>query len=188
MATLIGGAGNTGTTGRGVADSVLLTSASFSNLSPEPPDYYQSNNISVRKTYFSYALPFAAPDLEVVDANRDGVLDLYIVQNDERKRERNGSLRAKGYCSSPIHRYRDWFTGPRTEQTPPANYTPPLDRAPDLLFLGRRRGTRTRRFKLVTMKHKEPGCGYFVKKFGNHSLVLAQGGPERHGHQLFLQW
>ena len=48
MATLIGGAGYTATSGRGVADQATLYSTDFSSLLPEPNRYYQSRNITVQ--------------------------------------------------------------------------------------------------------------------------------------------
>ena len=48
MGTLVGGAGNTFFTGRGVADKVRLTSATFNSLFPETEAYYSGNSISVQ--------------------------------------------------------------------------------------------------------------------------------------------
>lgn len=48
MATIIGGAGNSFYSGKGVAWGTTFTSASFSNLLPEPELYYQNQDVSVQ--------------------------------------------------------------------------------------------------------------------------------------------
>lgn len=48
MATLIGGAGNSNLTGKGVATAVQMYSTDFQNLMPEPTTYYTNNSISVQ--------------------------------------------------------------------------------------------------------------------------------------------
>lgn len=136
-----------------------------------------------RKGYYSKALPWAAPDLEVIDVDGDGNLDLYIVQADERRKA------GKNYCGGPFKPQEWWPKNKTSPMSPPNNYVPPRDKAADLLLLGNPSATkRFQRFSTVKMEHKEPGCGYFVKKFGEKSLVLVQGGFVRPGHQLLLEW
>lgn len=48
MATLIGGAGNSYITGKGVATAVKMYSADFNSLLPEPTSYYINNAITVQ--------------------------------------------------------------------------------------------------------------------------------------------
>ncbi len=48
MATILGGAGNSDPSGRGVAPSSRLSSSDFTNLLPEPDDYFTTQNISVQ--------------------------------------------------------------------------------------------------------------------------------------------
>ena len=48
MATMAAGAGNTQRLGKGVAWGATLTSTSFENLMPEPPDFYATNRISLQ--------------------------------------------------------------------------------------------------------------------------------------------
>lgn len=138
--------------------------------------------------YFSLELPFAAPDLEAFDANSDGKTDLYIVQTDERRKEPDGSFREGSYCGGRKLIPQEWWSGGPNRITPPNDYVPPNDMAPDLLLLGNPGAPYAERFTRVEMLHREPGCGYRVKKFGNNSLVLAQGSFDRPGHQLFLDW
>lgn len=114
-------------------------------------------------------------------------MDLYVVQADERYKRPNGTIRRNNYCGGPIEPQR-WWSGGVNKISPPKGFVPPRDKAPDLLFLGRRGKPYHKRFRVITMKHREPGCGYYVKKFDDHSLVLAQGGFVRPGHQLLLQW
>jgi hypothetical protein len=68
MATLAGGSGNTGYTGKGVAWESSITSTSFENLMPEPVSYYKSFNITVQNHSYGtgleneYAIDAAAYD------------------------------------------------------------------------------------------------------------------------------
>lgn len=48
MATIIGGLGNSFSTGKGVAPSLWLSSTSFLNIFPEPVEYYENAGISVQ--------------------------------------------------------------------------------------------------------------------------------------------
>lgn len=48
MATIVGGAGNSGPTGEGVCPTGSLSSADFSILLPEPANYYETYKISVQ--------------------------------------------------------------------------------------------------------------------------------------------
>lgn len=141
-----------------------------------------------RKGYFGMTLPFAAPDIEVFDVNNDGKMDLYIVQANETRKNDDGSPILDNYCGGKLDPKRWWKNHPA--KTPPDSFVPPKDVAPDILLLGSsiNNPKRNLRFQRITMKHREPGCGYFVKKFGEKSLVLAQGGFVRPGHQLLLQW
>lgn len=140
------------------------------------------------RRYYAYSLPFAAPDLEILDVNQDGYPDLYVVQTNETRILPDGSMAEDNYCGGKFQDER-WFSGGPSRIMPPVDWIPPRDMAPDLLFLGgpptERRG---RRFRVVEMEHREPGCGYLVKKFGEQGLVLAQGGFVRPGHQLLLEW
>lgn len=69
ITTLVGGSGNSGYNGKGVAWQSTLTSASFDNLMPEPPAYYRSNKITVQNHSYGtgieneYAADAAAYDL-----------------------------------------------------------------------------------------------------------------------------
>jgi hypothetical protein len=69
ITTLVGGSGNSGYNGKGVAWQSTLTSASFDNLMPEPPAYYTSNKITVQNHSYGtgieneYAADAAAYDL-----------------------------------------------------------------------------------------------------------------------------
>ena len=129
----------------------------------------------LQRPFFERRLPYSSPDVELVDANNDGILDMYVVQV-------NQTVSSDNYCShasSTVDFYGQ--TGPKA----PDDFTPPLDRAKDLLLLGNSDGT----FDDVWMEHEEPGCGYMVEQFGsNHTLLLAQGSDGKSGHNLLLQW
>lgn len=76
-------------TGDGVKDVVVVQDASparlliFKGRRGKP-----FNSIDFRRPYFSASLPHAAPDVEAIDANGDGIVDLYVVQTNEKS----------GYC------------------------------------------------------------------------------------------
>ena len=124
--------------------------------------------------YFEAELPYAAPDLELFDANNDGLADIYVVQTNEVN---------STYCSGGFDARSWWSVGTQ----PPPEFEPPSDDANDLVFL--RDNSPGIRFVPVSMSHSEPGCGSMVQRFGsNRTLLLAQGTPSRPGHNLLLQW
>jgi FG-GAP-like repeat len=123
---------------------------------------------------FETTMPYAAPDIEVFDANDDGFLDVYVVQTDE--------VTPKSYCAADFDNRKFWGSG----NDPPARYIPPLDEAHDYLLLGKLSGELA--FHFVKMVHEEPGCGFMVERFQKNSLVLAQGTRDRPGHNLLLEW
>jgi hypothetical protein len=128
------------------------------------------------KPYFEMSLPFAAPDVEVLDANEDGLSDLYIVQVDETPVSTN-------YCSF-MSRTIDFYgvLGPRA----PDRFTPPRDMANDVLLIANTNGSL---YTNHTMQFTEPGCGSRVERFGGgKTMILAQGSEDRSGHNLLLQW
>lgn len=128
------------------------------------------------QAYYELELPFASPDLEVLDINGDGRLDIYIVQTDERTKN--------SYCAGRFVNREWWAQGTQ----PPPEFVPPLDVAPDVLLVGSQDRAKEK-FRAVTMHHSEPGCGFFVEKFGNNkTMVLSQGSNNRPGHNLLLQW
>lgn len=69
IATMVGGSGNSYYTGKGAAWQTTITSANFSNLMPEPLDYYEQNKIDVQNHSYGtgieneYAADAAAYDL-----------------------------------------------------------------------------------------------------------------------------
>lgn len=134
----------------------------------EPPYFdFQSPPLYQR------ALPYASPDLEVLDVNDDGLPDIYVIQTDE--------LTPETYCAT-FWDHRDFYTG---GIQPPDEFLPPIDQANDLLLMGNGNGT----FQHVWMNHAEPGCGAKVEVFGNgRTMILAQGTTHRPGHNLLLQW
>jgi len=110
-----------------------------------------------RKPDFELITQHATPDVEVLDANGDGVADVYVVLVDERP--------DNAYCGGGFQDREWWATGSQ----PPVEFTPPADMAQDLLLIG---DDSTGGFTVVNMTHAAPGCGFFVEKFGNDRCVL----------------
>jgi hypothetical protein len=161
--------------GDGIADLLVVGPAKYRGASsylriyrgdPELPALFD-----FREPLFDQSLPFPAPDLALVDANADGLLDLYVVQRDETR---------DSYCGPPLNR-KPW---PGKDSQPPEDFVPPLDNAADLLFIAESGGA----FKAWRMAHAEPGCGGLVEPWGERGLILAQGFLARPGHNLLLTW
>lgn len=121
------------------------------------------------KTYFEMKTAHEAIDLEVLDVNRDSLPDVYIVKRMNYKEIKNAT-------KDP------WWT---LEKRNSVNIVPPLDTIQDILLLG---NNKPNKFSKITMKHSEPGYGSHVRKWGNNSLLLAQGDLTRIGHNLILEW
>ncbi|SEV90816.1 Por secretion system C-terminal sorting domain-containing protein [Chitinophaga sp. YR573] len=86
MATMIGGAGNTGTKSLGAAPAVLFTSADFNiSLMPEDPDYFKQFDITIQNHSYGtgienyYGLEAAAYDEQVY--NTDTLLHVFSSGN-----------------------------------------------------------------------------------------------------------
>ena len=125
--------------------------------------------------YYEQVLPYASPSVEVFDPNDDGHLDLYVVQVDE--------ATPNTYCSGSFNKDLYWGSGTQ----PPDSYIPPLDTAPDLLFMNT--GGVAPKFMTVAMEHRVPGCGFYIEPFGSNStLLLSHGNNRRPGQNVILQW
>jgi FG-GAP-like repeat len=145
---------------------------------------------------FEQTMPYATPAIAVFDADKDGRMDdIYVVQTDEGT---PGTYCVPGELDS---RRRRQLLG-RGNQ-PPASYVPPLDEAHDFLLVAQKNSSLSSlslssfggnavvpllSFQVVTMDHAEPGCGFLVERFQNHSLLLAQGSRDRLGHNLLVEW
>lgn len=162
-------------TGDGFPDIVVVGRGqqSYVKVFEGKPDYphYAFNE----KPFFELDLPYAAPDVEILDVNDDGRPDLYVVQVNQTQSSDN-------YCSH-FSSTIDFFgkRGPRA----PDDFTPPLDLTKDLLLTGNAAGS----FDQHEMDFAEPGCGSRVQRFGGgKAMILAQGSSDRSGHNLLLQW
>ena len=168
-------------TGDGFPDLIVVGWNSSIRIFQGSPSYphFDFN----KQPYYERVLPYSATDVEVLDVNGDGLLDLYVVQVDVTPNVTN-------YCFNGLFKPKNWwgFASPQS----PSNYTPPLDEAPDLLLLGKPKGANFSAqdlFDEVFMEHAEPGCGFFLERFGsNRTLILGQGNHEMPGHNLLLQW
>lgn len=99
--------------------------------------------------------------------NGDGLADIYVVQVNEK---RGGA----SYCA-PQHDVIQL----------PDGVVPPLDRAPDLLFVG---VNDARRFVSVKMQHAQPGCGAIAERWDRRTMLLSQGSFDNSGYMLLLEW
>jgi FG-GAP-like repeat len=143
---------------------------------------------TVQGVLFEQTMPYATPSIAVFDADKDGRMDdIYVVQTDEGT---PGSYCVEGEVGN---RRQLWGRGNK----PPASYVPPLDEAHDFLLVAKKNSSSSfggdnaalpLSFQVVTMDHAEPGCGFMVERFHNHSLLLAQGSRDRLGHNLLVEW
>jgi len=170
-------------TGDGVADLIVVgpmlpirREANYLRIfagNPELPFLFDFND-----PVFEYFPRFPAADVEVVDANRDGIPDLYLVQSDYVIK----SDQSKGnYCDLPFQPPLWWKIGPQ----PPPDFVPPTDPAQDILLVGNREAER---FTPLRMAFTAPGCGGLVERWNDHALIRAKGNFEQHGHNLLLEW
>lgn len=135
------------------------------------------NFTSIAGTYFKKEIRNSTPDVEIVDFNRDGINDMYVLQTDEKS---FGS-----YCLGSKQFNRSNFWSPEMKH-PPEGWVPPLNKAKDLLFVGR---LDEMKFSKKTIKIPKVGCGTRVQTFGNnHTLVLSQAQVQRQGQTFLLQW
>ena len=126
-----------------------------------------------RNPWYQRALPYAAPDVEVLDVNGDGLLDVYVVQSNE----------TLGYCNGK--NVSNYWGGTRE---PNASFVPPVDTAQDLLFLQRPQSSVTR-FYMIPMTFPKRGCGSYAVQFGNpKELVLGLGDMHHAGNHMYLSW
>jgi FG-GAP-like repeat len=117
------------------------------------------------KPYFRKQLPYVPSDVEVLDVNRDGKADIYVVQ---------------------VNDVRGAWCGPQGRVIQlPKDVVPPLDLAPDVLFVG---VGDSRRFVPVPMQHKQPGCGAIAQRWDLRTMLLSQGSFDNSGYMLLLEW
>jgi hypothetical protein len=133
---------------------------------PRPPYF------NFAAAVYEYLLPYPSHAVEVLDVNQDGNYDIYVVQSDE--------ITRGTYCG----------TGNNPSL---GNKTLPLDKAADLLFLGKNRHQNLVRrgyFTPIAMQHKVPGCGGPVAQaFGNnYTMILSEGNMGHTGRNVILRW
>lgn len=133
------------------------------------------------KPSYSASLPHAAPDLEILDVNSDGLNDVYIVQNDE----------SSGYCATKQQQMRQYWNGTAEKKSNPKAWVPPVDAAVDILLV--REGGAGVAFREVAMNRDLRGCGTFARRFkpkGSSSpqLVLGNGDASHPGYHYQLEW
>jgi len=151
------------------------------------------------KPHLTRVLPHYAPDVEVLDVDGDGHADVYVSQNDR-------YARPDSYCGTEGRPVWKFFGG---ERYPPANWTPPIDEANDVLFLGgvvvksstkkRKKKSRTKNKKKirtygfkkrVVMRDTGRGCGGLVAKFGTdgRTLLRSDADKDHAGFHYVLEW
>lgn len=166
----------------GINDLIVTTAARYWTHSDVffPPEVKIFKGVNSKErfdfseTYFRMALPHEAPDIEIVDANQDGIPDIYVVLADKNE---------EAYCGHPL----PW----RLRPYPPENWTAPIDEAPDYLLMGMGIGQDEMedRFLTIPMEFRLPGCGFLANRFGNnHTLLLANGDPGHPGSNAILKW
>ena len=120
---------------------------------PDPP-YFEW-----KFPYMAERLAHMAYDVEVLDVNKDGYKDLYVVQ----------------------------YVGTGCAKND--NVVPTVDRARDILFVGGQDSSGKVKWDKVVMENELRGCGGFVKRFGDDAkAVLANGNHEHSGFHYLLEW
>lgn len=130
----------------------------------------------LNKPYLSMELPHASEDFEILDANSDGIKDIYVSQTDEKQ----------GYCAAKGGKnVRKFFPGQRI--IPPDDWIPPTD-VNDLLVFGTKINDTTS-FQMSKMSFRGNGCGSFVRKFGDEQTLMVSRGNSLHcGYHYLLEW
>ena len=132
---------------------------------PSLPLYFDFDN-----PYFEqYFEDVETRAVEVIDANGDGRLDVYVMLND-------AALKDTDRCRSI----------PSLEEA----FWPPVDTAPDILFVATQEleDISDDRFIPVEMDHSLIGCEGHLAKWDDHTIALAQGGFTREGENVLLKW
>lgn len=131
--------------------------------------------------WYEREMPYATPDLEILDVNHDGIADIYVIQTDE---DDEGT-----YCGRFFDKV-DWWGS--TIPQPPSSFVPPQDEAQDLLLVGTGKYESTDfadKFDEVWMDHAVNGCGSFIEPFGNsYTMLVNHGTMSRPGYGVLLQW
>lgn len=124
------------------------------------------------RPYYERVLSEASPSVAVLDVNRDGRKDLYVVQTNRRT----------GYCADR-HPFRYWGGG----LDPPREWQPPLDTTRDLLLLGTAGAAR---YRVLNMPLRyQYGCGFLAQRFGDdQTMLLAYGDTMHNGFNLLVEW
>jgi hypothetical protein len=131
------------------------------------------------RPYYQARLPYSSPDLQVLDANRDNIPDIYVVQTDER----TGS-----YCTKDMASPADPLVCPASPDPDPTDSVPPLDLANDVLFVGTG-NVKAPQYVRVAMNHSEPGCGWIAQKWDKPNSMLLQGSSfNQAGSTMILEW
>lgn len=127
--------------------------------------------------YYSRELPHAAPDLEIMDVNKDGWKDIYVVQANQRH----------GYCAARGNTVTKYWP---TKPWPDKNWVPPVDSAQDIVLIGSRdKGTGRVAFKSVKINFPGRGCGSLVKRFGSFQKLIVTKGRNMHsGYNYLYEW
>jgi hypothetical protein len=173
-------------TGDGIADLIVVGDKGKTINQPRSYvrifkglGHYPYFDMSRRGVWFERRLPYATPDVEILDVNQDGRADIYIVQADE---DEEGT-----YCGRPFDPSQWW--GDNRAQ-PPKHFKPPIDEAPDLLLVAKPSATNSvPDFKWVRMNHRERGCGSLAEVYGNnYTMLLSHGNMDKPGYSGLLQW
>jgi len=140
-----------------------------------------------RQPYFSLLLPNASPDVEILDVNSDGLLDVFVAQTNEHPNT---------YCGAMQHEIAPyWDKSKNTHPNPPEDWVPPVDRgASDILLLNSGVANGKTSFTQVRMEYSIHGCTGLVRRFDDETapqarrLVLAGGRRIHAGYQYVLEW
>lgn len=167
-------------TGDQIADIVLTTWSQkrilvFKGLANRAEPFFDFTN-----PYFRMILPQTAEDIELLDVNSDGLVDIYVPQID-------ADTGKRFEWSEAENRPAAYYCGARNMGSNTYDDVP-RDQISDLLLVGQRSSDNQRTWAPQWMDHQAKGCGRFAVALGGQELALAHGTESRPGQTLILRW
>lgn len=163
----------TDVTGDGVKDLVAVDNGVANSKLWIFKGQQEAPYFDFQQPWFEAELPYASPDVEVLDVNNDGRADIYVLQSNH----------VDGYCHGGNPALLNiWGKG----AAPDPGWVPPKDTGRDQLFVGIEGETP---FERVVMNFSKRGCATMAVRFGDgQSLAYGNGDMGHPGYHMFLSW